>query len=107
MRRAASLAMLSDADGVAYAFWKLATAKVQHAGSVDRVDWEAVELATVRESIGAHGQSSDAVVEVLCQHSPGAVTVARQMALQETVQSMAPELQAAYESRSKTDDNPL
>lgn len=37
-RRAAGLSLLSHSAGVAYTFWKLATAEIQQVGSFDRVD---------------------------------------------------------------------
>ena len=42
------------------------------------VDWADVERKTIAESISEHGQPPSDVADVLCQHSPGAISKARQ-----------------------------
>lgn len=98
-RRVAELPSLSRSAGAAYLFSSLADNEIQRQGSADRVDWDTVEMATIRESIGEHGQSPDAVIDALLKHSPGVITQFRKAAVEEMVKIMTPELQATYEGR--------
>ena len=80
--RIAELPALESSAGPSYAFWRLATDAVRgEKGRADRVDWAQVEEATIKLSMGEHGQDAKAVLAALCAHSPGAVTSERQAEL--------------------------
>ncbi len=76
------LPSLRNSAGASYTFWKLASAALGEVdGDAARVDWHAVEAATIQESVCANGQSHSSVCEALCRRSPGAVSEDRQKAI--------------------------
>jgi len=60
------------------------------------VDWVDVELNTIVESISQHGQPPSDVADVLCQHSPGAISKVRQDEVRALVDGLAHQLQVQY-----------
>lgn len=93
--RIAGLVNLEKRAGVALTFWQHATEAMKAHGA-DGVNWADVERKTIVESISEHGQPAADVADVICQHSPGAVTKARQDDVRALVERLAPELQAQY-----------
>jgi hypothetical protein len=92
--RLATLPDLKDAGGATYTFWRLASDALRHAnGDALVVDWKKVEDATIIESIGEHQQSPESVRDILCKHSPGAVTYTQQQTLRESIERAARLLQ--------------
>ena len=86
---------LSSKAGAALTFWQHATEAIKVHGA-NGVDWADVERKTIVESISEHGQPPSDVADVICQHSPGAVSKARQDEVRALVDGLAPELQAQY-----------
>lgn len=93
--RLAELPRLEKRAGAALTFWQHATEAIKVHGA-NGVDWADVERKTIVESISEHGQPPSDVAEVICQHSPGAVSKARQDEVRALVDGLAPELQAQY-----------
>lgn len=93
--RLAELPRLEKRAGAALTFWQHATKAIKAHGS-DGVDWADVERKTIVESISEHGQPPSDVADVICQHSPGAVSKAREDQVRALVDGLAPELQAQY-----------
>lgn len=93
--RLAELPLLEKRAGAALTFWQCATEAIKALVS-DGVDWADVERKTVVESISENGQPPSEVADVICQHSPGAVTKAKQDHVRALVDGLAPELQAQY-----------
>ena len=67
------------------------------------VDWQRVELVTIKQSIGAHGQSPASVHDALCKHSPAAVTASRQEAIRVDIERLASQLQSQFEYEQAKD----
>lgn len=98
LRRVGSLGNLENSGGANYNFWRLATEAINAcSGNVQSVDWQKVEQVTIRQSIGEHGQSPESVIDVLCNHSPGAVTPSRQKDIYAEVERLAVQLQSQFE----------
>jgi hypothetical protein len=93
--RLAELPRLEKHAGAALTFWRHATEAIRAHGT-DGVNWGDVEHKTIIESISENGQPPSDVAEVICQHSPGAVTKARQDDVRALVERLTPELQAQY-----------
>lgn len=93
--RLAELPRLEKRAGMALTFWRHATEAIRAHGA-DGVNWGDVEHKTIIESISENGQPPSDVAEVICQHSPGAVTKARQDDVRALVERLTPELQAQY-----------
>lgn len=93
--RLAEMPRLEKRAGAALTFWHHATEAIKAHG-VDGVNWADVERKTIVESISENGQPPSDVAEVICQHSPGAVTKARRDEARALVERLAPELQAQY-----------
>lgn len=93
--RITGLVNLEKRAGAALTFLQYATEAIKAHGS-DGVDWADVEQKTILESVSEHGQPASDVADVICQHSPGAVTKARQDDVRALVERLAPELQAKY-----------
>ena len=93
--RLAELPLLEKRAGAALTFCQYATEAIKAHGS-DCVDWADVERKTIVESISENGQPPSEVADVICQHSPGAVTQAKQDDVRALVDGLAPELQAQY-----------
>lgn len=87
--RVAALSQLKNTAGAEYAFWRNAADAISNAGELYEVDWTAIERKTIAESIGQHGQTPESVLEALCTHSPGAVSLARQSELRDEVAAQA------------------
>jgi hypothetical protein len=94
-QRLTELPLLEKRAGAAFTFWQQATSAIETHGA-GGVGWADVERKTILESISEHGQPPSDVADVICQHSPGAVTKARQDDVRALVESLAPELQAQY-----------
>ena len=94
-QRLTELPRLEKRAGAALTFWQDATEAIKAHG-VDAVNWADVERKTIVESISENGQPPCDVAEVICQHSPGAVTKARQDDVRALVERLAPDLQAQY-----------
>lgn len=94
-QRLIELTLLEKRAGAALTFWQHATEAMKAHGA-DGVNWADVEHKTILESISEHGQPASDVADVICQHSPGAVTKARQDDVRALVERLAPELQAQY-----------
>jgi hypothetical protein len=94
-QRLTELPLLEKRAGAALTFWQYATEATKEHGT-DGVNWADVEQKTILESISEHGQPASDVSDVICQHSPGAVTKARQDDVRALVGRLAPELQARY-----------
>jgi len=97
LSRISRLSDLERGGGAAFTFWQHASKAIEAVGSPEKVDWPSIEIQTMTESIGEHGQAPESVAEALCKHSPGATTSARQAEIRATVKRLAPELQAQYE----------
>lgn len=93
--RLAELPRLEKRAGAARTFWQHATEAIQAHGA-DGVNWADVERKTIVESIAEHGQEPSDVADVICQHSPGAVTKVKQDDVRALVSGLAPELQTQY-----------
>lgn len=93
--RITGLTNLENRTGAALTFWQHATEAIRAHGA-DVVNWDDVERKTIVESISEHGQLPSEVADVICQHSPGAITKARQDDLRALVEKLAPQLQAKY-----------
>ena len=94
-QRLADLPRLEKRAGAALTFWQHAAEAIKAHGA-NSVDWADVERKTIVESISEHGQPPSDVADVLCQHSPGAISKARQDEVRALVDGLAPELQAQY-----------
>jgi hypothetical protein len=94
-QRLTELSLLEKGAGAALTFWQHATEALKEHGA-DGVNWADVEQKTILESISEHGHSPLDVADAICQHSPGAVTKARQDDVRALVERLAPELQAQY-----------
>lgn len=94
-QRFADLPLLEKRAGAALTFWRYATEAAKVHG-FDGVDWADVERKTIVESISENGQAPSDVADVICQHSPGAVTKTKQDNVRALVVGLAPELQAQY-----------
>jgi hypothetical protein len=94
-QRLTELPLLEKRAGAALTFWQHATEAMKAHGA-DGVSWGDVEHQTIVESISEHGQLPSDVADVICLHSPGAVTKARQDDVRALVERLAPELQAQY-----------
>ena len=94
-QRFADLPLLEKRAGAAHTFWRYATEATKVHG-FDGVDWADVERKTIVESISENGQAPSDVADVICQHSPGAVTKTKQDNVRALVVGLAPELQAQY-----------
>lgn len=99
-QRLTELPFLEKRAGAALTFWQHATEAMKAHGA-DGVNWGDVEHETIVESISEHGQPPSDVADVICLHSPGAVTKARQDDVRALVERLTPELQEQY---SKTRD---
>lgn len=93
--RLAELPRLEKRAGATLTFWQYATEAIKAHGA-DGVDWADVERKTIVESISEHGQSPSDVADVICLHSPGAVTKAQQEDVRALVGRLAPDIQAQY-----------
>jgi len=71
-QRIAALPSLKHLDGAARAFGEHAARALIDAGNA--VDWQAVERASISESIERHGLDAEDVADALCLHSPAALT---------------------------------
>lgn len=94
-QRLTELPLLEKRAGAALTFWQHATEAMKAHGA-GGVNWADVEQKTILESISEHGQPPSDVADVLCQHSPGAISKARQDEVRALVDRLAPELQAQY-----------
>ena len=94
-QRLTELPLLEKRAGAALTFWQHATEAMKAHGA-GGVNWADVEQKTILESISEHGQPASDVADVICQHSPGAVTKARQDDVRALVERLTPELQAQY-----------
>lgn len=96
-RRIAELSKLKDSSGASYTFYRLANEAIKASGNdAFEVDWTKIEEATIRESIGEHGQHPDKVYDTLCEHSPGAARLSRRDAILATIKHLIPQLQSEY-----------
>lgn len=84
--RLANLSSLEKRGGVAYTFWKNATTAIAATRGSGNVRWQEVETATILQSVGEFGQSPQDVVEIICQSSPGAISLARQASIRSEVE---------------------
>ena len=97
VRRVDSLKNLVNSSGASHTFWRVATEAISACGgNVQVVDWQAVEQATIRQSISKNGQSPASVYAALCNHSPGAVTQSKKEAIQAEIERLAPQLQSQF-----------
>lgn len=94
-QRLTELPLLEKRAGAALTFWQHATEAMKAHGA-DGVNWDDVEHKTIVESISEHGQPPSDVADVICLHSPGAVTKARQDDVRALVERLTPELQEQY-----------
>ena len=94
-QRVVELPNLKARVGAALTFWQYASEAIKAHGS-DGVDWADVERKTIIESISENGQPPSDVADLICQHSPGAVTKAKQDDVRALVDRLAPELQVQY-----------
>lgn len=97
--RIADLPKLANIPGAPYTFWKNVDAAIND--DVSKVAWRKVEEATIRECIGEHGQSPEAITETLCACSPGAASIKKREAIHALVEKLAPHLQIQYEQSHK------
>ena len=96
LSRISNLSNLERGGGAAFTFWRHASQAMKAVGAPEKVDWPAVEIGAMTESIGEHGQAPESVADVLCKHSPGATTSTRQAEIRATVKRLSPELQEQY-----------
>lgn len=90
-QRLTELPLLEKCAGAAYTFWRNA-AEALNAHGVNGVNWADVEKKTIFQSILEHGQPAAEVVDVICKHSPGGVTRARQDEVRALVERLALEI---------------
>ena len=76
-RRIRNIPALKDSAGAAHIFWKHAMAARNDDGFED-VDWSEIERKTIFERLEAGAQFAGEIVDVINEHSPGAVDPERQ-----------------------------
>lgn len=86
--RIEALPGLEAKAGVAHLFGKHAAAIVRDELAT-KVNWQAVEQATMDEAFGVHRLDADVVYQALAQHSPGAVSRHARNTLRATVDGYA------------------
>uniref|UniRef100_A0A6H1ZKS6 Uncharacterized protein n=1 Tax=viral metagenome TaxID=1070528 RepID=A0A6H1ZKS6_9ZZZZ len=92
-RRMESVGELLSLAGPAYTFWKHAVDALRaDAPGFDGVDWSAVHVQTIRESMGEMLQPQHDVLQALLKYSPGAVADVQIQATEEQVRNFADEL---------------
>lgn len=92
-RRMESVGELLSLAGPAYTFWKHAVDAFRaDAPGFDGVDWSAVHMQTIRESMGYMLQPQHDVLQALLKYSPGAVADVQIQATKEQVRNFADEL---------------
>ena len=107
-RRVTALPELRKRAGTLYTFGvKAAEAIKQAGGDPGKVDWRAVEDATVREAIVVNGQAPESVANAITGHSPGCADPKRQDAIRAEIHQIAPRMQQQYErQQAKTNSGP-
>lgn len=82
----------------------------QAGGDPGKVDWRAVEAATVREAIVVNGQAPKSVADAITRHSPGCADPERQEAIRAEILHIAPQLQQLHQvqqvQQAKTNSGP-
>lgn len=102
-KRIEQICTLKNAAGAAYTFFQISNEAIKKVGNDSyEVDWKKVEESTIRESIGEHNQHPETVYDVLCKHSPGAVTLKRQADLRVCISQFANEIQSANQKIQST-----
>ncbi|WP_176316974.1 MobV family relaxase [Burkholderia vietnamiensis] len=95
-KRVEALARLSERSaGAVHTFARHGVRALREAEDANRIDWNKVELAALRESMLEHGQPLDKVVEAITKHSPGCADPARTQRFEEAVARFKPELDRA------------
>ena len=111
-RRVTALPDLRKRAGTVYTFGvKAAEAIKQAGGDPGKVDWRAVEAATVREAIVVNGQAPESVANAITGHSPGCADPKQQDAIRAEIHQLAPRLQKLHErqqeqQQAKTNSGP-
>lgn len=111
-RRVTALPELRKGAGTVYTFGvKAAEAIKQAGGDPGKVDWRAVEAATVREAIVVNGQAPESVASAITGHSPGCADPKQQDAIRAEIHHLAPRLQKLHErqqeqQQAKTNSGP-
>lgn len=95
-RRLNEIPLLGGGSSSAYGFCHVAREAISAARSIEDINWIEVERKFIMESIGEYGHSPESVVDTLCKQSPAAVLPARQAAIAEIVERLAPELRVFY-----------
>lgn len=99
-RRFTELPELRKRAGTAYTLGlKAAEAIKQVGGDPGKVDWRAVEVATVRDAIVVNGQAPKSVADAIALYSPGCADPVQQDAIRVYILQIAPELQQRYKER--------
>lgn len=107
-RRVTELPELRKRAGTAYTLGlKAAEAIKQAGGDPGKVDWRAVEAATVREAIVVNGQAPKSVADAITRYSPGCADPKRQEAIRAEILHIAPQLQQLHQvQQAKTNSGP-
>lgn len=69
---------------------------------IENIDWQEIEICTIRESIGSHGQSPDDVKTVLFSHSPGAMSFRERKSIESYIDRYTPDLLAAFSKKQSS-----
>ena len=92
-RRIEAVSDLLRSAGPAYTFWRHAVdASLANADGFAGVDWSAVHLATIQDSVGNLLQPPEDVLEALRTHSPGAISDVQIAAIGEQLRVVREEL---------------
>lgn len=107
-RRVTELPELRKRAGTAYTFGLKASEAIKQAGGdPGKVDWRAVEAATVREAIVVNGQAPESVANAITRHSPGCADPKQQDAIRAEIHQIAPKLQELHQvQQAKTQSGP-
>jgi hypothetical protein len=72
-----------------------------------KVNWVAVEVQTIQESMKEHGQSAESVIDAINRYSPGRADPASHQQIHDAVMRAAPELMRVYERHERDQDQGL
>ncbi|MCG9096443.1 hypothetical protein LH449_15620 [Laribacter hongkongensis] len=99
-RRVTKLPKLRKRSGTAYTLGIKAVETIKQAGGdPSKVDWRAVEAATVREAIVVNGQAPKSVADAITRHSPGCADPKRQETIRAEILHIASQLQQLYDQQ--------
>lgn len=79
--RLEALPGLATQTGAAHTLWQLTSTALDDAQSYQQVQWDQIHQQVMQQGMTQNGQSADAVLHTLTQHSPAATTQASHAAL--------------------------